>query len=53
MAKLTGLTPLGLLGEGAARVGIGQVLIMYIIIFVTFLILTLLARLWLRWKENF
>jgi ABC-type transport system involved in multi-copper enzyme maturation permease subunit len=52
-AKLTGLTPLGLLGEGAARVGIGQVFLMYTIIIVTFLLLAFLARTWLLWKENF
>ncbi len=56
-AKVYGGNPVffnhGLLGEGAPIVGVGQVLVMYVIILVTIFIIALLARLWLRWKENF
>jgi hypothetical protein len=53
MAKATGVPFLPLPGEGAPLIGIGQVIVMYLIIAVTLLSLAGLARLWLKWKENF
>jgi ABC-type Na+ efflux pump permease subunit len=53
MAKLTGSIPPPLLGEGAPVIGIGRVIIMYLIIAFTLFSLAGLARLWLKWKENF
>jgi hypothetical protein len=35
------------------RIGIGQVLLMYLALLAAFLLLAGLARLWLQWKENF
>lgn len=53
MAKLTGTAPFQILGEGAPVIGIGRVMMMYLVIFVTLLVLAVLARLWLKRKENF
>ena len=39
--------------SGAAHVGIGQLVLMYLVVIVSLAILTVLARLWLKWKENF
>jgi hypothetical protein len=51
--KMNDLEGIGLLGEGASVIGIGKVILMYVLILVTFFILAILARLWLHWKENF
>lgn len=53
MFRITGVEGFGLLGNGATNVGIGQVIMMYIVILVALSMLALFARLWLRWKENF
>jgi hypothetical protein len=53
LAKVTGFPSPPLFGEGAPVIGIGQVIIMYLIIAVTLFILSGLTRLWLKWKENF
>jgi len=57
MAKLLGedssLLNIGLVGEGAPVIGIGQVLLMYTVILVALITLALLTRFWLHWKENF
>jgi ABC-type Na+ efflux pump permease subunit len=53
MAKATGTSFPSLLGEGAPLIGIGQVILMYLIITITLFCLAGLARLWLKWKENF
>lgn len=56
MTKLTGQAmpaiP-GMPGGGTAFVGIGQVLLMYGTVILGLLVLAILARLWLQWKENF
>ena len=51
--KATGSTPPPLFGAEAPLVGIGRVIVMYLIIAVTLFILSGLTRLWLKWKENF
>jgi hypothetical protein len=38
---------------GASRVGVGQLVLMYLAVIAAFVILMALARLWLKWKENF
>ncbi len=38
---------------GASRVGIGQVVLMHLTVIAALLLFTALARLWLKWKENF
>ncbi|MGD0612943.1 MAG: hypothetical protein ABSB41_15700 [Anaerolineales bacterium] len=53
MARLAGTPPYRLLGEGEPVIGIGRVLMMYTIIFVTLLVLAVLVRFWLKWKENY
>lgn len=53
MLSLTGLENTGLFMEGAPVIGIWRVILMYVTLLVVFILLTLLARLWLRWKENF
>jgi ABC-type Na+ efflux pump permease subunit len=53
LAKLTGLQSPPVLGEGAPVIGIGRVIIMYLIIAIALFSLAGLARLWLKWKENF
>jgi hypothetical protein len=53
MAKATGSTPPRLFGVEAPIIGIGRVIVMYLIIAVTLFCLAYLARLWLKWKENF
>ena len=53
VAKATGAPFPPLLGEGAPVIGIGRVIVMYLIIAVTLFVLAGLARLWLKWKENF
>ena len=53
MTKL-GAESLDMFGlAGAPRVGIGQLALMYLIIIAALAILSSLARLWLKWKENF
>jgi len=55
-AKVTGQAPLGLFflpGGGTAVVSIRQVLWMYTTAFLILLAFAILARLWLKWKENF
>jgi hypothetical protein len=42
-----------LLGKGSAIIGFGQILVMYLIILASLAGLFAIARLWLRWKENF
>lgn len=51
--KLQGFEPYVLLGKGVPVIEIGRVVLMYLIIFVAFLIVAILVRLWLKWKENF
>jgi len=51
--KLTGTAPYPLLGANTPVIGIGRVMMMYLIIAVTLLILAVFARLWMKWKENF
>jgi len=51
--KATGSTPPPLFGAEAPIIGIGRVIVMYLIIAVTLFILAGLTRLWLKWKENF
>jgi hypothetical protein len=53
LSRLSGLTAPSLLGEGIPIIGIGQVFVMYLIIAVTLFSLAVLARLCLKWKENF
>jgi len=53
MDKATGSTPPPLFGAEAPIIGIGRVIMMYLVIAVTLFILAGLARLWLKWKENF
>jgi ABC-type transport system involved in multi-copper enzyme maturation permease subunit len=53
LSRLSGLTAPSLLGEGIPIIGIGQVFAMYLIIAVTLFSLAVMARLWLKWKENF
>jgi hypothetical protein len=38
---------------GAPRVGVGQLVLMYLAVIAALVILIVLARLWLKWKENF
>lgn len=51
--KAIGSTPPPLFGVDAPIIGIGRVIMMYLVIAVTLFILAGLARLWLKWKENF
>lgn len=53
LARLTESVPYPLLGEGAPVIGIGRVLLMYLILALILIGLFVLARLWLKWKENF
>jgi hypothetical protein len=39
--------------SGAAHVGIGQLVLMYMVVIAALVILVTLARLWFQWKENF
>jgi hypothetical protein len=52
-AKVTGFPSLPLFGESAPVIGIGRVILMYLIVTFTLIILSGLVRLWLKWKENF
>jgi len=53
LAKLTGFPSPPMLGKGAPVIGIERVIIMYLIIAISLFSLAGLARLWLKWKENF
>jgi ABC-type Na+ efflux pump permease subunit len=53
LAKVTGFPSPPLFSEGAPVIGIGRVILMYLVAAVTLLSLAGLARLWLKWKENF
>ena len=53
LARLTESVPYPLLGEGAPVIGIDRVLLMYLILAIILFGLFVLARLWLKHKENF
>jgi hypothetical protein len=55
IARLVGgqAPPNQILGANAPVVGFGQVVVMYLIILASLAGLFVLARLWLKWKENF
>ncbi len=56
IAKLYGIAnppSTGMLAEGAPVIGFGRVLVMYLIILAILAGLSILARLWLRWRENY
>jgi hypothetical protein len=53
LAKVTGFPSPPLFAEGAPVIGIGRVILMYLIVVFSLIILSGLTRLWLKWKENF
>jgi hypothetical protein len=53
LARAAGETPFPMLGADAPLLGIGRVLLMDSLLVVSLFVLAGLARLWLKWKENF